>query len=85
MPRYATVGLSLAANVAGPIFLTMFLYEMLYTGIGRSIPVDKSLLVSPIYRCLCTKPAFCRPAHPHHNCHFGYVLWCLGESWLVAP
>lgn len=35
---YATAGLDLAAGVAGPVFLTMFFYEMLYTGIGKPPP-----------------------------------------------
>jgi ATP-binding cassette subfamily G (WHITE) protein 2 (SNQ2) len=33
--RYATAGLDLSAGTAGPVFLTMFFYEMLYTGIGK--------------------------------------------------
>lgn len=32
--RYATAGLDLSPGAAGPVFLTMFFYEMLYTGIG---------------------------------------------------
>jgi ATP-binding cassette subfamily G (WHITE) protein 2 (SNQ2) len=35
--RYATAGLDLSAGTAGPVFLTMFFYEMLYTGIGKSL------------------------------------------------
>ena len=33
--RYATAGLDLSAGTAGPVFMTMFFYEMLYTGIGK--------------------------------------------------
>lgn len=35
--RYATAGLDLSAGAAGPVFLTMFFYEMLYTGIGKCL------------------------------------------------
>jgi ATP-binding cassette subfamily G (WHITE) protein 2 (SNQ2) len=35
--RYATAGLDLSAGTAGPVFLTMFFYEMLYTGIGKRL------------------------------------------------
>ena len=34
---YATVGFSFAADVAGPVFLEMVLYELLYTGIAQFI------------------------------------------------
>lgn len=35
--RYATAGLDLSPGAAGPVFLVMFFYEMLYTGIGMSL------------------------------------------------
>ena len=35
--RYATAGLDLSPGAAGPVFLTMVFYEMLYTGIGSSL------------------------------------------------
>ena len=34
---YATVGFSFKANVAGPVYLQMTLYEFLYTGIGQFV------------------------------------------------
>ena len=35
--RYATAGFDLSPGVAGPVVLTMFFYELLYTGMAQFI------------------------------------------------
>lgn len=64
------------ARVAGPVFLTMVLYEFVYTGIGQMIAVSRectdppqlSLTIRDDFTGVLTKSGLCIAGQP--ACHF---------------
>ncbi|KAK8853032.1 hypothetical protein IAR55_003733 [Kwoniella newhampshirensis] len=84
---YATAGLSLAAGVAGPVFLEMVLYELLYTGIAQFIAAyapnpEFAALIIPLF--VGTVTTFCGVLIPYQQITAFWLYWLNPFTYLMG-